>query len=214
MKKSSYFYTGLLVGLFVLTLWFMYWLGHSPYFFQINNWIAGNIILYVFILFVYKALGILWPPIPAGIFTLASIPFLGWVGAYFVDLVGSVVGGSIAYYLGRRYGITLLRKIFDEKILKKIKKVRIKRGREVEAVIIYRILLGTTILEVLYYGAGFLKIDFGKFLIGAILSHIVVGIPVFFFAQSVFSGKNVLISVILSVITLFFVLKTKGRYFE
>ena len=68
--------------------------------------------------------------------------------------------------------------------------------------------------HVVYYGAGFLKIPFGKFLIGASLSHIVVGVPSFILANNIFSGKNLILTGILSVVALIFVLTTKGRYFE
>ncbi len=214
MAKKSYLYSLLFVGLFALTLVFTYWFMKSPQFVIADNWVKQNVLTYVVFLFIVKTLGILWPPIPAGLFTLLSIPFLGWFGAYMVDLTGSVVGGSVAYYLGRKYGIPFLKHIFDEKMITKIKDVKIKKGKEIEAVFVYRVLLGTVILEAVYYGAGLLKVEFGKFLVGAILSHIAVGVPMFILAQNIFGGNNIVVTIILVVGGAFFVYKTKDRYFE
>lgn len=186
----------------------------TPYFVIVDGCVRQNRTLYLVVLYIYKSLGILWPPIPAGLFTMASIPFLGWPLAYLIDLLGSITGGSIAYFLARKYGLSLLTKIFDDKVIDKIKKTKIKKGKEVEAVFVYRVLLGTTILEAVYYGAGLLKINFPKFLVGAILSHIIVGVPTFILAQNIFSGKNIVITVVSVVVSIFILYKAKGRYFE
>jgi uncharacterized membrane protein YdjX (TVP38/TMEM64 family) len=193
---------------------FAYLFFKSSYFPIVDAWIKTNIVLYVIALFIYKSIGVLFPPIPAGVVTLASIPFLGWFGAYMVDMVGSIFGGIIAYWLGKKYGKKILEKLFDASTIEKIVKTKVKKGKEIEAVFMFRVLLGSTILEAVYYGAGFLKIPFGKFLIGATLSHILVGVPSFLLANNIFSGKNIILTIVLSVVALIFVLKTKGRYFE
>lgn len=186
----------------------------TPYFVIADGWVRQNRTLYLVVLFIYKSLGILWPPIPAGLFTMASIPFLGWPLAYLIDLLGSITGGSLAYFLARKYGLSFLKKIFDQKVLDKIENAKIKKGKEIEAVFIYRIILGTVILEAVYYGAGLLKVNFPKFLVGAILSHIVIGVPTFILAQNIFSGKNILITIVFIFASVFIVYKTKSRYFE
>lgn len=214
MKKNSQVYSFLFILLFFFTFVFFYWFIKSIYFIPLQIWVSANTFSYIVVLYLVKTIGILWPPIPAGLFTLASIPLIGWLNAYLVDLAGSISGGVVAYYLGKRYGIKFLEKIFDQNVLTKIRSLKIKKGKEIEAVFIYRILLGTTILEAVYYGAGLLKINFTKFLIGAILSHIVVGVPSFIFTQNIFGGKDLFITVTLIVISIFVVFKTKGRYFE
>lgn len=214
MKKDSIWYSSILIFIFVASLILVYWFIKSPYFSVVDAWVKTNIVLYVIALFIYKSIGVLFPPIPAGTLTLASIPFLGWFGAYMVDMAGSIFGGMFAYWLGRKYGRRILKKIFNKSIVQKIVKTKIKKGKEIEAVFTFRVLLGSTILEAVYYGAGFLKVPFGKFLIGASLSHIAVGVPSFILANNIFSGKNLVLTVILSVVALVFVIKTKGRYFE
>jgi len=214
MKKSSWINTVLFVSVFLLTILFVFWFLKSAYFPILNLWIQSNIILYVVSLFFVKILGIVWPPISGGVFTLASIPFLGWKLAFITDFCGSTVGGLIAYYLGSKYGFPFLNKLLGDDIVNKIKKVKIKKGREIEAVFVYRFLFGSVILEAIYYGAGVLNINFGRFVIGAVLSHIVIGVPIFFLASSIFSGANMVLTISLSIIALVIILKTKGRYFE
>lgn len=214
MKKDSIWYSSVLLLVFIAFLVLAYWFFKSSYYPIVDDWIKTNIVLYVFVLFVYKSIGVLLPPLPAGLVTLASIPFLGWLNAYLVDMAGSIAGGTIAYFLGKKYGRRILKKLFTVSIINKIEKTKVKKGREIEAVFMFRVLLGSTILEAVYYGAGFLRIPFGKFLIGASLSHVAVGVPSFILANNIFSGKNMILTGFLSVVALVFVLKTKGRYFE
>lgn len=214
MKKKSWVNTFLFVGVFVLTILLFYWFSKTPYFLVLDSWIKANRTLYLISLFLIKVTGILWPPISGGIFTMASIPFLGWQTAFVIDMTGSTVGGTIAYILGKKYGFPFLNKILDTSIVEKIKKIKIKKGKEIEAVFVYRLLFGSVIVEAIYYGAGVLNIHFGKFLVGVTLSHLIIGIPIFFSANSVLSGSNIVLSISLAVIALIFIIKTKGRYFE
>jgi len=214
MKKSSWVNTSLFISVFVLTFILFNWFSKSIYFSGFDSWIKTNLILYVICLFLVKITGILWPPISGGIFTLASIPFLGWQLAFMVDMAGSTVGGMIAYWLGKKYGFPFLNKILDTNIVEKIRRIKIKKGREVEAVFIYRLLFGSVIVEAIYYGAGVLNINFYKFILGVTLSHLLIGIPIYFLASSIFSGANIALSILLAIIALVFIIKTKGRYFE
>lgn len=214
MKKNTIKYSLVFAVVFILSAGLFYWFIKSEYFYDVNVWVSGNKALYIFFLLIFKSIGILWPPIPAGFLTLGSIPFLGWQLAYLIDLVGSIIGGSISYYLGKKYGLVLLKKLFDQKILDAIQKIKIKKGKEVEAVFVYRVLLGTTIIEAVYYGAGLLKVNFRKFLLGAVLSHIAVGVPTFVFTQNILSGKNIVLTIVSIAASVYLVYKTKGRYLE
>lgn len=197
----------------ILTIVLIYWFSNSVYFETFNSWIVKNILLYSIILYLIKVIGIIWPPLSGGIFTLASIPFLGWQLAFFLDFIGSLTGGSIAYYLGKKYGYVFLNKVFGTDIVEKIKRIKIKKGKEIEAIFMYKALFGI-IIEAIYYGAGVLRVNFVKFSIGSILGHLIIGIPSFYLANNLFSGKDIISTVILTILAIIFVTKTKGRYFE
>jgi uncharacterized membrane protein YdjX (TVP38/TMEM64 family) len=145
---------------------------------------------------------------------LGSIPFLGWPISYLIDLSGSIVGGAIAYFLAQKYGYDFLNKLFDQDVVEKIKKMRVKKGKEIEAIFVYRILLGGTILEAVCYGAGVLKVNFMSFMIGSVLSHVVVGIPTYFLANNILTGGSVILAICSTILIVFLFTKLKNRYFE
>ena len=85
MKKNKWNGTVLFVFVFIITIVAVYWFIKSDYYPILNSWIQSNMILYAISLFIIKVIGILWPPISGGIFTLASIPF--WDGKLLLQLI-------------------------------------------------------------------------------------------------------------------------------
>lgn len=186
----------------------------SFYYQLVETWIQSNVVLFVSFLFLFKFISIIWPPLTGGLATLASIPLIGWELAYFVDLSGSIAGGVVAYYLGKKYGYRILNKLFDEKVIEKIKKIKVKENREFEAVFVYRTIFGATILEAIYYGAGFLRVNFNKFLLASVLSHMLIGVPTYYLTKNVLEGGNTLIVIISIVLAIPLFTILKKRYFE
>lgn len=178
------------------------------------TWSQANKSLYIFLLLSLKIVSNVYPPLPGGIFTLGSIPVLGWKTAYAVDFAGSFIGSIICYYLARKYGFAVLRKIFDENLIERIKQVKVNKKREIEGLIIWRVLGGGTVIEAIYYGAGLLNINFRNFLVGTTISHLLVGIPSFYLTRELFSSRNIVLNVFLLTIAVFILYKIKGRYFE
>ena len=103
-------------------LWFL----KTPTFEVFEAWVKSNLILYYIFVIFSKALAIIWPPLPGNIFTLTSIPFWGWFTAYTADFVGSILGSSIAFYLGKKYGYKFINKIFSTDMESKIKGIKVK----------------------------------------------------------------------------------------
>lgn len=214
MKHKKYLSSLFLVLLTFGTIGIVIWFTKSPHFPLLNVWVQNNYTFYLTGLYLVKVIGIVWPPLSGGIFTVASIPFLGWKLAFIIDLLGSATGSVITYYLGFKYGYKFLKKVLGNKFVEKIKSLKIKKGKEIIAVFMYKIIFGNVIVEVIYYGAGVLKINFKKFLIGSLSAHVLTGIPSFYFANNIFSGQDVLVTLVLIVLGIIFVVKTKGRYFE
>ncbi len=133
--------------------------------------------------------------------------------AFFIDALGNIVGSTITYYLGDKYGELFLKRIFGENIINKLRQVKIKKGKEFESIFVIR-LLGANIVEMISYGSGFLKVGFTNFFFATLLSHAVVGIPVYYFAKSILSSANIFVSVIFGILFFVFIWKLKGRYFE
>ena len=213
MKLKSHKQIILLVGASVITLLFYLWFAHSQYFEGFKTWSQSNIILYVSVLLLIKIIGIIWPPIPGGIFTLASVPILGWKLAFAVDYCGSLIGSSAAFFVARRWGWDFIDKIFDSDTLEKIKKIKIKKNKEIESIFLMRV-FGGTIIEAVCYGAGILGVGYKNYFIATALSHPPLGIPLFYLAHSILNGKGAFLSILFLCIAFAIFYKLKHRYFE
>lgn len=176
------------------------------------SWAQQNLILYFIILASIKMIGIVWPPIPGGLFTIGSVPVIGWQNAYLAEVIGGLAGATIAHHLGGKYGYKFLKKLFDEPVIERIKKVKIAKNKEVEAIFILRLFTGS-ISEAVSYGAGLLGVKYRNFIFGTIIAYIFL-IPIFYLANNIFSGKNILLNGALVLTLGFLFYKLRGRYFE
>jgi len=188
----------------------------TSYFDSIQIWAQQNLILYLLFITLIKILGIVYPPFSGGILTLGSIPVIGWELAYFTDFVGSTVGGIANYFLAKKYGKNIIKKFLGPEAEKRISSIKIKKGREIESIIVTRIFVGSVVLELIHYVAGILHIKFSQYLIGIIISHVIVGIPSFYLFSNIFENKGSLtiISIFLILLAVPILYKLKGRYFE
>ncbi len=214
MDKKSLYYVFAFVLAFVGTIALYWWFKDSVYFDGFTLWASSNALLLGVSLVVIKIIGIVWPPLPGAVFTLASIPFLGWFLAYLLDLIGSLLGSSIAYWLGRKYGFPFLKKLFGDDLVKRVKKFKIRPKREIESVFLLRVFGGGVLLEIVSYASGLLSISYRNFLIGSILSHMLIGIPVYYFVGSLFDGRNLILVVASAVVFVLLFWKFRNRYLE
>lgn len=214
MTGFKYRNTLLLILIFGITIVLYYLFFNSVYFQNFYNWTRTNLVLFVAVLFIVKVVALLYPPLSGGILTLGAIPFLGWPLAYAIDFIGSMIGGTMMYFLGRKYGYWLLNKLFDKKVVERVKRIKVRKNKEIEAVFVYRLLLGGTVIEIIYYGAGVLKINFWNFLVGSALSHILVGVPSFYLTGNILSGGNIFLIIVSLILLIVLFSRLKNRYFE
>lgn len=202
----------LFISVAVITFTGYVWLLKQPFFQGFIEWAQQNFILYISILVLAKVLSIVWPPLPGTLLTLGSIPVIGWLHAYLADMVGGLAGASLAYYLGRKYGRSFLKKIFDEKTIAKIYRIKIVKNKELEAIFFIRLFTGL-VSEAISYGSGLLGIKYRNFFLATVLVYLLF-VPLFYLAGDIFRGKNIVpyAIVILGIGTLFY--KLRGRYFE
>lgn len=214
MKNKSVLYLVASLAIAWLSGLFAYQFLQGDAFQTYIMWAQGNVVFYVGILVFLKMLSVIYPPLPSIILTWSAIPVLGWPSAYLIDYAGGFLGASVSYWLAQKYGLPILRKLLSEDAVQKIDRLKVKKGREIEGVIVLRVLLGTTIIEAVSYGAGLLKIPYRKFLIGFLISHPLLGIPTFLFASNIIAGENVFLTGILLVASLATLYLLRNRYFE
>ena len=213
MKKSILY---ILVGLIIA--WAAGLIGlnflKSEYFQTYMNWAQSNMLVFIISLVAIKCISVIFPPLPSVVMSFSAIPIIGWFNAYLIDYAGSILGSSISYYIAYKYGTPVLSKILDKNTANNLNKIKIKEGKEIESVIVLRILTGATLVEAVNYGAGLLKIPYNKFVIGFLISHPLLGIPMFYFVNNIIKQENILVTIALAIIGIFGVYLLRGRYFE
>lgn len=209
--KSLYFIT--LIGTWIVTIILYFWFIRTPYFEAFNIWTRHNLVIFYVSLLLAKILAIVWPPLPGSLFTFGAIPFIGWFQSYLVDLVGSLIGASIAYFLGKKYGYPFLAKIFNVNILQKIQQIKIRKDREIESIFIGRMAGAGNIMELVCYGAGVLRVRFSSFIIASFLANL-FALPLYYAGGNILKGGNIILGIIFGAVTLFVFWKIKGRYIE
>lgn len=213
MTRRSYTHL-IILGLgFWITIIAYFWFASTPYFALFKIWAHDHLALFYLIIIPIKVIGLIWPPLPGGVFTIGSIPAVGWMHAYIADFIGTAIGSTLSYYIAFCWGMPFLKKILDQPVIEKIQKIKIVKKREFEAIFAFR-LFGGNLFEIISYGAGLLRIRFSHFICATMVSHIVIGLPFFYFTHALFEGKNMIMNIIfiIGMIVLFVFLK--DRYFE
>ncbi|MGI6172614.1 MAG: TVP38/TMEM64 family protein [Christensenellales bacterium] len=101
--------------------------------------------------------------IPGEPFEIAAGAIYGAVEGTILCLVGSAVGGLIAFWLAKRFGTKVLELFFDREQIDSVAFLRdAKRLRLVTAIVF---LIPGTPKDILTYGAGLTKIDAASFLL-------------------------------------------------
>lgn len=176
------------------------------------EWTQDYIIIFVLILMLLKIVSNVLPMIPAGIFTLAAIPLIGWFPAYLINMIGGLIGSVIAYAIGKRYGIQAIQVLFGEAAVKKLDMLVLKKDKEFEALLILR-LLTSQVSQIVSFGSGFMRISFIKYMLATFLAG-VIGILMFYLGGTMSqNGSMVNVVAILMALTLvmyFF----RRRYFK
>ena len=178
------------------------------------NFVRNYLVIYIVILLAIKVVGIVYPPLPGVAFTLTSIALIGWELAYAIDLVGSMLGASLAYFLGAKYGYRLLIKLFGKTLANKIANIKLKSQNQVEAGVVLRFAGGGILSDGLVWGAKLIGFRYKSFLIGYIISHLITTLPVFYLVSASITLNSWVVVVGVAILAWLVIYKFKGRYFE
>lgn len=203
----------ILLGIvFVLFSASYYWFIEQPAYIRFTGWAQSNTILLISVLIIIKTLGIIWPPIPGSILTIGSTGIIGWELAFLTEFAGNMLGDLAAYYIGKHYGRAILTKLFDEKVVQQVDRIKIKPENAIEGLFILRIFT-YVVAEVVSYVAGILEIPLKSFVIAMALSVIATA-PFYFISEQILTGNNLLISVSIFALAGLLFYKLKDRYYK
>lgn len=186
---------------------------NSRYFDSVEQFAQENLFIIFIVLTFAKVLAIIWPPFPASIFIIALIPAIGFWPAFMADYIGELVGSSAAYYIAYNYGYKGIALFLDEENIKRIQRIKVKKGKELEFLLILRV-LGNTFFEIMCYGAGLLKISFKAFFISTILSYFAVSFITFKLFEGLFKEESFYINGALILFLAIFLTKFGSRYIQ
>ncbi len=210
LKKNKHLV--LVITMMAATIILYFWLIRQPFFNSFIAWSQDYFWLYFTILVFIKIVAIVWPPLPGGLFTFGSVIVIGWLPAFAAQVLGGMIGASMAYFLGYKYGLKLLSKIFDQQTIEKIQKIKIYKHREFEAIFFLRFFTGT-ISEAISYCSGLTGVAFRNFFL-ATLCGFIFEMPLFYLAGSALYGGNFWLFGPIFLLATFIFYKFKGRYFE
>lgn len=199
---------GTIVGYFIMV--------RQPWWLDFISFVQQYLYLYVAVLVLIKFIGIIWPPLPGGVFIIASIPVIGWKWAFLAHFMGSLFSALLSYYLGRRYGARVISRVIGEESLELINGFKINPGRHSEFVFMALLMFGG-VAELIYYGSGVLKFPFKSYFIGIFLA-LLASAAVFPLYGNIFSGDNRWVSLgslfAISLVIVLFRKKFEKRYFS
>jgi uncharacterized membrane protein YdjX (TVP38/TMEM64 family) len=179
-----------------------------------TDFVQAYLPLYVFVLLVVKAISIIYPPLPGIAFTIASVPIIGWQLAYLADITGSFIGASVSFFLGKKYGYSILKRVIGPNIIEKINKIRLKQRNQVEVAIFLRFAGGGMLSDGLAWGASLIGFRYASFIVGYLISHLMTSLPIFYFVAVSLSFNSWVVFVGAAILAWIVIYKFKGRYFE
>lgn len=132
----------------------------------------------IFFIFI-QIVQVVFPVIPGGASCLAGVLAFGPIAGFIYNYLGLAIGSSIAYYLSKKYGLKLVRKLFNKETVDKY--LGYIRVQKFDNIFFWGILLPGLPDDLLCYVAGLSEMSFKKF-----LAIIMIGKPLALIMYSVF----------------------------
>lgn len=126
-----------------------------------------------------QAIQVVFPVIPGGASCLAGVLAFGSIFGFFYNYLGLTIGSSIAFFLSRRYGLPLVKRIFKEETIEKY--LGYIRDNRFNKIFFLGIFLPGLPDDLLCYIAGLSKMNYKTF-----LAIILIGKPLALLMYSLF----------------------------
>lgn len=203
------------ISLIILSLVFVFiWL--PPYQEQITQYTIDHPVLAPLIIIAWRFIGVVIPPIPAGIFVFTLIPILGWFWVFLYSSIGLLLGAIVSFLLARKFREPLVKRFVPLQELNKWEG-KLSSSTELWGFVLIRMTTGP-VMDFISYLAGLTKISFGKFVFATSVALIpsAFGYYVGETAYNRLSSESPWISVgfLLSLGLLYFVYKDKIKEYR
>ncbi|MBI2613977.1 MAG: VTT domain-containing protein [Candidatus Levybacteria bacterium] len=203
-----------ILGLIVLLLVLIFF---NPY--KLNSTLeftAEHLIIGVILLILLRTLSNVVPAIPGGMIIFSAVPLIGWLTAFICNVVGILLGTSIAFFLARIYREPLVSRFASINKIKDLGK-QVSGKRQFMALVAFR-LFTVPVVDISSYAIGLTKINYIKFVLATFIA-ILPTIATFYFGEEIYKrifGKNlfVTISAVLILGSIYFIIKRYKTKFK
>lgn len=163
------------------------------------------------VLISWRIIGIIIPPIPGGIVSIALIPVFGWFWSFVYAAVGVLVGSSIAFLLARRFREPLVKRFVP---LQQMHQWEDKFTKDTKFMTFLAIRFTTgPILDFISYVAGLTKISYKNFFLTTAIT-LLPDAFYYYVGEEVYKRNTpVAIVGIIVFISVFYILQ-KAKFFE
>lgn len=110
---------------------------------------------------------VVFPVIPGGASCLAGVLAFGSVFGFVYNYIGLVIGSLIAFYLSKKYGLNLIRKIFKEETIQKY--LKYINDSRFDTIFFLCIFIPGLPDDIMCYIAGLSKMNYKTFLISILI---------------------------------------------
>ena len=170
---------------------------------------SEHLIVGAVLLILLRTLSNVIPAIPGGMIVFSAVPIFGWFTAFICNLIGILLGTSIAFFLARIYREPLVGRFASLSKINKLGK-QISGKRQFMALVAFR-LFTVPVVDVSSYVIGLTKISFPKFALATFLATLPT-IATFYFGEEVYKrifGKNLFVAVLAILIlgSIYFIIK-------
>jgi uncharacterized membrane protein YdjX (TVP38/TMEM64 family) len=212
-EKILAWITGALV---ILSLLFVFLL-LPQYQDQVTKFAIDNPVLAPIILILWRLIGVVIPPIPAGILAFTLIPIFGWFWVFAYSSLGLLAGAVIAFLLARRFREPLVKRFVPLQELNQWEG-KLSDTTELWGFVLIRMTTGP-VMDFISYLAGLTKLSFGKFFFATALSLIPSAIG-YYLGETAYNkistSESPLITIgfLLGLVALFFFYKGKIKEYR
>ncbi|MDP2638110.1 MAG: VTT domain-containing protein [Candidatus Levybacteria bacterium] len=170
---------------------------------------SEHLIIGAIFLILIRTLSNVLPAIPGGMIAFSTIPIFGWLIAFLCNMVGILLGASIAFFLARTYREPLVSRFTSLNNIHKLEK-QVTGKKQFMALVAFR-LFTVPVVDISSYVIGLTKISFPKFALATFIATIPT-IATFYFGSEIYKrvfGKNLFLGIITILIigSIYFIIK-------
>ena len=198
------------IGIFGLIVLLLVLIFFNPYRLESTlEFTSEHLIIGAILLILLRTLSNVLPAIPGGMIVFSAVPIFGWFVAFICNVVGILLGASIAFFLARIYREPLVERFASLNKIHQLGK-QVSGKKQFMALVAFR-LFTVPVVDISSYVIGLTKISYPKFASATFIATLPT-ITTFFFGEEIYKrifGKSLFmgITTILIIGSIYFIIK-------